>query len=306
MERPTIRQLEYAVAVAEEQHFGRAAQRCNVSQPALSAQVRELERRLGVTLLERGRHGAIVAADAVEVLAAARRVLAETDVLIELSEERHDDLVGTVTLGVIPTMAPYLLPCVVREVRRRYPSSRLILREHRTDDLVAALLRGDLDLGLLATPVEHGGELVVSELAHDEFHLALPEGHPLAGSAELPAGALTSLPMLLLEDGHCLRDQAISACSAIGAGALGEIQGTGLPSLCQMVAAGMGATLIPASAVEVEARPGSGLTVRPLRRPRPRRTVAMAWRARSPRAPLFVPLADALVAPVVEACSTRA
>lgn len=306
LERPTIRQLEYAVAVADAGHFGRAAEQCHVSQPALSAQIRELEQRLGLTLFERGRHGAKVAPDAADAIAAARRVLAEVDELVRVVDDRADDLVGRVALGVIPTMAPYLLPTVVRVTRDRYQNARLALREERTVDLVASLTRGDLDLALLAAPVPDVGRLTVVELAVDPFLVALPVGHPLAGDSPIAERDLSDLPMLLLEDGHCLRDQAISACESIGAGTAGEIQATGLPSLCQMVAAGMGATLLPASAVEVETRPGSGLTVRPLRSPGPSRTVALAWRVHSPRARFYASLADALREPISDACQLSA
>lgn len=304
MARPTLRQLEYAVAVAEEGNFGRAATACSVSQPALSAQIAELETRLGVTLFERGRNGATVTADGAPVIDAARRALNAADDVVEVAGDRRGELVGSVRVGVIPTMAPYLLPALVRELIRRHPRAEPVLREERTGELVAQLRNGDLDLGLLAAPVpELDDRLTVAELARDEFLLALPEGHPYAGDAPLPSSALAGLPLLLLEDGHCLRDQALAACSVIGAGAPGSIQATGLSSLCQMVAAGMGATLLPASAVEVETRPGSGLVVRPLRAPVPFRTVVLAWRPESPWADRFAPLAEALRAPVAEACA---
>ena len=304
MNTPTLRQLEYLVAVADHGTFGSAADACHVSQPAMSAQIAELEQRLGITLFERDRRGARVTPEGEAVVVAARRVIDEAAQLVRIASDRRGDLVGELSLGVIPTMAPYLLPTAVREIRRRYPSAELKLRELRTVELVDALLAGTLDLGLLASPVpelERGVDFV--ELARDPFVLALPEGHPFAGSSRIPQSALSGLPMLLLEDGHCLRVHAENACSQIGAGTLGSIQATGLPSLSQMVAAGMGATLLPACAVEVEARPGSGLTTRRLRRPEPYRTVVLAWRANSPRAERFEAIAEGLAAPVAEACS---
>jgi LysR family hydrogen peroxide-inducible transcriptional activator len=303
MDMPTLRQLEYLVAVAEHGTFGAAAEAVHVSQPAMSAQIAELEQKLGVILFERDRRGARVTPEGEAIVTAARRVLDEAAQLVRLASDRRGDLVGQLALGVIPTMAPYLLPTVVREIRRRYPATELRLRELRTAELVDALLDGTLDLGLLAAPVpelERGVE--VAELARDPFVLALPEGHPFAGRARLPQSALAGLPMLLLEEGHCLRTHAENACSQIGAGTLGSIQATGLPSLSQMVAAGMGATLLPACAVEVETRPGSGLTTRRLRRPEPFRIVVLAWRSSSPRADHFRTLAEALVAPVAKAC----
>lgn len=303
MENPTLRQLEYLVAVADHGTFGAAAEVVHVSQPAMSAQIAELEHKLGVTLFERDRRGARVTPEGEALVAAARRVLDEVAQLVRLASDRRGDVVGQLVLGIIPTMAPYLLPTVVREIRRRYPSTELRLRELRTAELVEALVDGTVDLGLLAAPVPQLDRHVeVVELARDPFVLALPEGHPFAGAARLPQSALAGLPMLLLEEGHCLRTHAESACTQIGASPLGSIQATGLPSLSQMVAAGMGATLLPACAVEVETRPGSGVTVRRLRSPEPFRTVVLAWRVNSPRAGHFRTLADALIEPVSSAC----
>lgn len=304
MEKPTLRQLEYVVAVADHGTFGAAAAAVHVSQPAMSAQIAELEQRLGVVVFERDRRGARVTPEGAEIVVAARRVLDEANELVRLAADRQGDVVGALSLGVIPTMAPYLLPTVVREVRRRYPAADLDLRELRTAELVHAIVDGTLDVGLLAAPVpelEHGVESV--ELARDPFVLALPEGHPVAGSTRLPRAVLATLPMILLEDGHCLRGHVANACAQIGAGTLGSIQATGLTSLSQMVAAGMGATLLPACALDVETRAGAGITTRRLRRPEPYRTVVLAWRANSPRAEHFRSLAAALVEPVATACS---
>lgn len=303
MERPTLRQLEYVVAVADHGTFGAAADAMHVSQPAMSSQIAELEQRLGVTLFERDRRGARVTPEGEPIVLAARRVLDDTNELIEIAAARQGDLVGQVSLGVIPTIAPYLLPVVVGEFRRRYPDGELVLREERTADLVESIRSGELDLGLLAAPVpELDGTLEVVELAHDPFVLALPEDHPFVGRSRLPRSALSGLPMLLLEDGHCLRTHVADACATIGAGTLSSVQGTGLTSLCQMVAAGLGATLLPASAIDVEARNGSGISIRPLRRPEPFRTIVMAWRPRSARAEHFRAFAAALQRTVAEVC----
>ena len=304
MEQPTLRQLEYLVAVADHGTFGAAAEALHVSQPALSTQVAEAEQRLGMSVFERGRHGATATPEGEAVIAAARRVLDEARELMRVAHERSGDLSGPLVLGVIPTIAPYLLPVVVRETLRRFPSVELQLREEKTADLLVALRAGTLDLALLAAPVP--GDLtgvVVAELARDPFVLALPEGHAFAGRERLPQSALASLPMLLLEDGHCLREHATDACNRIGASSLGSVQATGLSSLSQMVAAGMGATLLPVSALPVEARTGSGITTRPLRRPEPFRTIALAWRQRSPRAARYEALADGLRKPVATACA---
>lgn len=304
MEAPTLRQLEYLVAVAEHGTFGAAAASLQISQPALSTQVAEAEQRLGLTVFERGRHGARATPEGEAVLAAARRVIEEVRELVRVAAERSGDLAGPLALGAIPTIAPYLLPAVVRETRRRYPGVELQLREERTATLLASLRAGTIDLALLAAPIPGDASGVeVAELARDPFVLALPEGHPFAGGSRLPQSALAGLPMLLLEEGHCLREHAAMACSIIGASPLGSIQGTSLPSLSQMVAAGMGATLLPASALAVEARAGSGITTRPLRKPEPFRTIALAWRSRSPRAEQYRSLAAGLRAPVAAACT---
>lgn len=304
MDLPTLRQLEYLVAVAEHRTFGAAADALHISQPALSSQVAEAEQRLGMVVFERGRHGATPTPEGEAVLAAARRVLEEAQQMMRIASDRAGDLAGPLAIGVIPTIAPYLLPGVVRETLRRYPDVELQLREEKTADLLVSLRSGSIDLALLAAPVPGDATgIEIAELARDPFVLALPEGHPFAGRERLPQSALAGLPMLLLEEGHCLREHTASACSIIGASSLGSIQATGLPSLSQMVAAGMGATLLPASALAVEARPGSGITTRRLRKPEPYRTIALAWRSRSPRAEQYRSLAGALRAPVTSACS---
>lgn len=291
-------------AVARHGTFGAAAESVHVSQPAMSAQIAELEQRLGVVLFERDRNGARLTSEGAAVLVAARTVLDDVDRLMNVATTRAGDLVGPFHIGIIPTMAPYLLPTVVRETTRRYPDAELHLVEARTRDLVASLESGELDIGVLATPVpEVGPALVVTELAKDPFVLALPDGHPFSGRSRLPQRDLASLPMLLLEEGHCLRSHAQAACSIIGASPLGSIQATSLPAACQMVAAGIGGTLLPASAIEVEARPGSGLTTRRLGRPEPYRQVSLAWRSRAGRREHFERLADALRGPIAEACS---
>ena len=302
VDRPTIRQLEYVVAVADHRSFSRAAQACGVSQPALSSQVKEAEDRLGLALFERGRAGVSVPAHAAPVVELARRAMTAVDDVVEAAFGQQDELVGDVRIGVIPTMAPYLLPVLVEELGRRHPRSTPVLVEERTDQLVERLRRGTLDIGLLASPVP-ADDLRHEHLADDAFQLAMPEDHPLAGSGPLPTGVLSGLPLLLLEDGHCLRDQALDVCAAAGASTSGSIQATSLTTLCQMVAAGVGVTLLPESAVGLEARPGSGLTVRQLRDPSPSREVVLAWRPTDPHAELYERFAAVLAAPMQRRCS---
>jgi LysR family transcriptional regulator, hydrogen peroxide-inducible genes activator len=301
MPRPTVRQLEYVVAVADQLSFSNAADACGVSQPALSSQIREVEQRLGLSLFERGRAGVSVPAHARPVIDAARRAIRSVDDVVDAALDLRGELVGPVRVGVIPTMAPYLLPTLVRELRRRHPRSEPVLTEDRTDDLVRRIALGELDIGLLASPVPGEG-LDVAEVAVDEFHLAMPQDHPLAGEGTLPSGVLAGLPVMLLEDGHCLRDQAIDVCATVGANTEHAIQATSLTTLCQMVSAGSGVTLLPASAREVEARAGSGLVTRPLRDPRPNRVIVLAWRSSSPLGPLYRTFAEAIGPAVQEHC----
>ena len=301
-DRPTVRQLEYVVAVADHRNFSRAAEACGVSQPALSSQVKEVEDRLGLTLFERGRAGVSIPAHAVPVIELARRAITAVDDVMTAALGQQDELVGEVRVGVIPTMAPYLLPVLVEELRRRHPRASPILVEERTEPLVARLRAGTLDVGLLASPVP-ADDLRSQPLAVDAFRLALPADHPLAGTGPLPSGVLSGLPLLLLEDGHCLRDQALDVCAAVGATSSGSIQATSLTTLCQMVAAGVGVTLLPESAVGLEAREGSGLTVRALRDPSPSREVVLAWRPTDPHGELYGRLATALAAPMQARCS---
>ena len=298
-----MRQLEYVVAVADHLSFSAAADVCGVSQPALSTQVREVEQRLGLALFERGRGGVTVPDHARPVIDAARRAIRAVDDVVDAAVDLSGELVGPVRIGVIPTMAPYLLPTLVRELHRRHPRAEPVLTEERTDDLVRRIELGELDLGLLAAPVPSDA-LAATALATDEFHLAMGEDHPYAGEGPLPSGVLAGLPVLLLEDGQCLRDQAMDVCATAGAPTEGAIQGTSLTTLCQMVSAGGGVTLLPASALEVEARPGSGLCTRPIRDPRPSRTVVLAWRDRSPLASLYGAFAAAIAPAVQAACPT--
>jgi LysR family hydrogen peroxide-inducible transcriptional activator len=295
MEQPTIRQLEYLVAVADHRHFGRAAEQCAVSQPALSTQVREAERRLGTTVFERAPSGVLVTPAGEAIVARARIVLRDLAELMEVAT--GDRIRGRIELGVIPTMAPYLLPGILATLRAAWPGVRVALHEEKTVRLVDHLQDGSLDLALLALPVE-ADDLEQRALADEPFLLALPEGHDLAGSGRLPLGVLSGLPLLLLDDGHCLRDQALEACAVAGVAPGSEISSASLPTLSQMVAGGLGVTLLPVSAAAVEARPGSGLTTRPFRDPPPRRTVGLAWRRSSPYVESWHRMAD-LLEPVV-------
>ncbi|HVC71570.1 MAG TPA: LysR substrate-binding domain-containing protein [Acidimicrobiales bacterium] len=292
MDRPTLQQLAYLVALDEHRHFGKAAEASFVSQPALSAQIRELEKRLGSTLFERGNRQVLPTAVGERVIERARGVLRDMDELVDAARTDPDELRGPLALGVIPTMAPYLLPGLLPVLTAAHRGVQLHLHELKTSEILRLLRDGGLDLGLLALPVP-GDDLVGVALAEDPFVLALPEKHPLAGSEPLPVSAITELPVILLEEGHCLRDQALSVCRLVGTHAA-EMQATGMSTLCQMVATGLGVTLLPTSAVALEARPGTGLTTRPFCAPAPSRTIGLLWRRTSPNERLYRAVAGLL------------
>lgn len=263
-----------------------------MSQPALSTQIRELERRLGTTLVERMTTGAQLTPEGQEVVARARRIISDVNDLVMAARFDPDALHGTVHLGVIPTLAPYVLPRVVATLTSRHPGIELHLHELRTDELVQEIADGTVDIGLMALPAPIDG-LVEAPLGDDPFLLALPEGHPLTKvRGPLDDKELRALRILLLEEGHCLRDQAVAACRLAKAEPA-EIQATSLSALVQMVAAGMGVTYLPASAAPVEARPGNGVATKRLRRP-PHRKIGLAWRSTSPRSNHYAELAKLL------------
>jgi LysR family hydrogen peroxide-inducible transcriptional activator len=284
MQRPSIRQLEYAVAVAENLHFGRAARQCAVTQPALSAQIQQLEELLGVTLFERGRRGVLVTPDGARVLEKAREALAVLDDLVGRASDSGRPLVGELRLGVIPTVAPYFLPPLLPLVREAYPELRLLLREEQTDGLVQRLAAGNLDAVLLALPVEQA-RLVEMPLFEEAFFFVAPESHRLSRqrAGRIAESALEGEDVLLLEDGHCLRAQALEVCRRAGARGAGLLQATSLSTLVQMVANGLGVTLLPERALAVELRPDSRLAVKAFEPPAPSRTIGLAWRRGAPR-----------------------
>lgn len=299
MNRPTVRQLEYAVAVADHEHFGRAASAVFVSQPGLSSQIRRLERQLGVKLFERTTRRVKLTAAGAEIIERSRHLLRGIEELVVAASLHSGAVRGRLRVAAIPTMAPYLLPLLTRKVRADWPDADLELRESETKPMVAAIETGDADLGLLAVPFDTG-ILHVERIADEPFHLALPEGHELAGAPSVPLAVLTGLPVLLLPDGHCLRDHALEACEIAGRVDHSEVRAASLATLTQMVVAGVGVTLLPASALGVESRAGTGVVTRPFEPPAPGRGIALAWRSTDPRSGLFTEMAAAL-APSVEA-----
>jgi LysR family transcriptional regulator, hydrogen peroxide-inducible genes activator len=285
----TLRQLQYVVAVADALSFRRAAASCRVAQPSLSAQLAQLEGALGVRIFERDQRRVLVTAAGQEIVARARLLLVAADDLALAGKRASDPLAGTVRTGVIPTISPYLLPAIAPRLRAKFPRLTMAWREDKTAVLVSALERGELDAVLLALEAEVG--TVDREIiARDPFVLAFRSDHPLAGSAAPVAAAdLRGTEVLLLDDGHCFRSQALELCSTVRAREA-EFRATSLSTLVQMVAGGVGVTLLPALSVATEAS-RAGLRVRPLSSPGAHRTIALVWRKQAPLAPTLRQLA---------------
>jgi LysR family transcriptional regulator, hydrogen peroxide-inducible genes activator len=276
----SLRQLQYAVAVAESLSFRKAAERCHVSQPSLSAQVAQVEEVLGVRLFERDRRRVLLTPAGKEIVERARRVLMEADDLVMVARRAADPFAGTLRVGVIPTLSPYLLPAIAPAVRATYPRLSVMWIEDKTEVLVRMLDAGDLDAALLALEAEIGD--VESEVvAIDSFVLATPLGHPM-GAKKSPASPdeLRGAAVLFLDEGHCFREQALSFCTDAKAREV-EFRATSLTTLTQMVAGGAGVTLLPQVAMATEAA-RSEVQIRAFKRPAPHRTVALVWRRRSP------------------------
>ncbi|MEM7305935.1 MAG: LysR substrate-binding domain-containing protein [Planctomycetota bacterium] len=292
-ERPTLRQLEYFLAIRETLNFRAAAEACFVTQPALSTQLQQLERRLGVQLFERDKRSVRPTAAGERLATQAQEILSRVDVFIEEAQTERPPLSGELSLGVIPTVAPYLLPRLLGPLRERHPELRLFLHEAQTQDLVQRALEGELDVLLLALEADLRG-LQTEALFSDPFLVALPPGHPLTGEELVRLGQLDGEPMLLLEEGHCLRDQSLPACEAAGSYELDAYRASSLGTLVQMVAGGLGLTMLPEIAVALESRAGEGVVVRELESDGPSRTIGLAWRSASVRGEEFRALADSL------------
>ncbi|MES2712628.1 MAG: hydrogen peroxide-inducible genes activator [Pseudomonadota bacterium] len=298
---PSPQQLRYLVSLGELGHFGRAAAACAVTQSTLSAGIIALERQLDAALLERnGAKRAIFTPLGLAVLAEARHALAALAAVSEAAAAARDPLSGPLRLGVIPTIGPFLLPRLMPALREGFPRLKLWLREDLTDRLLDSLATGRLDLLLLALPVGAEADIETLAIAQDPFLAALPLGHPLAARAAIPSSALAGEHLLLLEDGHCLRDHALSACGLPGASAGEGFSATSLHTLVQMVAGNLGITLLPQIAVDGGVLRGAAVTLRPVEGDRPSRTIGLAWRARSARASEFRGLAPVIAAALRE------
>ncbi|PKL94779.1 MAG: DNA-binding transcriptional regulator OxyR [Gammaproteobacteria bacterium HGW-Gammaproteobacteria-8] len=272
-----LRAVQYLVTLADVRHFSKAAERCHVSQPTLSTQIRKLEEELEVQLVERSPRQVMLTEVGEEVVERARSLLAEVGAIKAIARRSRDPHSGTLRLGIFPTLAPYYLPHVVPELRRRFPRLTLRLFEEKTEDVIAMLLQGRLDAGLLALPVDVD-HLVTRLLFEEPFVLALSDQHPLAGRDAITMAQLEDQELLLLEDGHCLRDQALEVCQLVGAHEKLDFQATSMETLRQMVAAGTGITLMPVLAIKPPVAHTEGLAIRRFEPPEPTRRIALAWR----------------------------
>jgi LysR family transcriptional regulator, hydrogen peroxide-inducible genes activator len=277
-----LKDLRYLVALADTRHFGQAAERCFVSQPTLSAQLKKLEESLGVQLVERQPRRVALTQAGEAIVSRARRILEASDEMVALARTHRDPLAGTLRVALLPTIGPYLLPQVAARIRKALPRLELLLYEHQTAPMLEKLRAGELDLGILALPVDMEG-LDACDLYDEPFLVALPAAHRLAKKATLRLEDLDDETVLLLEDGHCLRDQALEACSRVGVHEKQDFRATSLETLRQMVATGAGVTLLPELACRGAYGAARGVAVRPLARPAPGRRIGAVWRRTSAR-----------------------
>ncbi|MCL5059665.1 MAG: LysR substrate-binding domain-containing protein [Candidatus Thermoplasmatota archaeon] len=291
----TLQELKYLVALADHGHFGRAAEACFITQSTLSTQIKKLEEFLGVTLFDRSLKRVTPTPIGREILQAARNIVEEAERIRELARHAQDPMARTIHLGVIPTLGPYYLPHALTIVHKKHPGLRLLLREEMTPQILEHLADGKLDAGLLALPVTDDS-LRVEPLFHEPFHAALPAGHALAKRDTLKVSDIVSEKLLLLDEGHCLRDQALDVCGT-GSSGREEVRATSLETLRQMVGMGLGVTLLPALAVDAAPRASKkAVEIRPFRKPAPGRTIGLAWRRRAPFPETFERLAATLKA----------
>ncbi len=279
---PTLRQLQFLTALRSEGSFVGAAERVGVTQPTLSAGIKDLEAALGAILVERGRTGATLTAAGEDAAERAAQALSEVEELVRAVKVAGRPLAGLFKLGAIPTIAPFLLPRALPLLKRKFPNLRLQMREDLTGRLIEALRARALDAALIALPYDAAG-IATATVADDEFLLVLPRGHALAGRNDLSPDQLKSEDVLLLDDGHCLRQHALSVCRLAPGRRSAEVGATSLHTLVQMVAGGMGVTLLPKIAAEAGAAMGAPVVIRPFAEPVIGRAIGVAWREGSQR-----------------------
>jgi len=290
---PTLRQLRYLVAVVDRCHFSRAAEACLVTQSTLSAGIQELEELLGAPLLERSRRSVIPTPLGRQVAERARALLKDAEDLVDIARASEAPMAGPLHLGVIPTIGPFLIPRVMPVLRASFPELKLYLREDQTARLLERLDSGELDAALLALPYPTT-DLETMDIAEDRFSLVCPPGHPLCAAPAVRASDMAMEELLLLEDGHCLREHALAACALEDRRRNPAFQGTSLHTLAQMVANGLGVTLLPQMALDSGILRGLDVAVRPLEGERPYRRIGLVWRRTSGRKETFHRLAETL------------
>jgi LysR family hydrogen peroxide-inducible transcriptional activator len=283
---PTLRQLRHLVALAEHGHFGRAARACHVTQSTLSASIKELEQVLDARLIDRTKRRVVVTPLGRDIVARAQALLREAEDLVEAARVNREPLSGPLRLGVIPTIGPFLLPRALPRLRRRYPRLKLYLTEDLTERLLDQLRAGRLDLAVIALPYD-GADMESAVIGEDPFSIALPENHPLSRLQRIEPDRIEPAELLLLRDGHCLREHALAACRLSGRGQVDAFQATSLYTLVQMVENGLGVTLLPRLALEAGILKGTKVATRPIAGATPARRLALIWRRGSARAPEF-------------------
>jgi LysR family hydrogen peroxide-inducible transcriptional activator len=277
-----LKDLRYLVAVADTRHFGQAAARCFVSQPTLSAQLKKLEAYLGVQLIERQPRKVALTEAGIQVVARARRIIEASEEIVALTQQQKDPLTGRLRIALLPTIGPYLLPLVASRIRKKLPRLDLFLYEYQTGPMLEHLQAGDIDVGILALPVPADG-MQQRELYDEPFVLAAPDQHALSKRQSIKPADLDDQTLLLLEDGHCLRDQALAVCARTSAHERQDFRATSLETLRQMVASGGGITLLPQLASRGAYGSARGVSIVPFARPAPSRHIGALWRRSSAR-----------------------
>jgi LysR family hydrogen peroxide-inducible transcriptional activator len=292
---PTLRQLQYLKLLAEQGSFSRAAEAAHVTQPTLSAGVQQLEKILGAPVVDRARAGVILTPIGQEAVSRASDILARAEDLVQAAKSAGQPLSGRFRLGVIPTIAPFLLPRALPALRTRFPKLKLFLREDQTHRLIAALKAGALDAALIALPYDTQG-LETASVGDDELMAALPANHPLVGSDPIAPECLAGADLILLEDGHCLREHVLANCGIepLKANDEGAFTATSLPTLVQMIGSGLGVSFLPAMAVEAGLAEDAPISIRHVATAHPSRQIVVAWRAGSSRGVEGLLLAETL------------
>ncbi|NVK17345.1 MAG: hydrogen peroxide-inducible genes activator [Methylocystaceae bacterium] len=282
----TLKHLKYFIAVAKHKHFGHAADACFVTQPTLSAAIKEFEEILGLQLLERTKRSVLITPIGQEILERAKDIVLNADSLMEMARTKGSPLSGELRVGVIPTIGPYLLPQVMENIRKTYPDLLLYLKEDQTERLLASLKEGQLDVLILALPYESEA-ISTYTFMQDPFYCALPSTHPLAQKKQIENKEIIKENLLLLEEGHCLRDHAMAACAWVDARNINAFGATSLSTIVQMVANGLGITLLPEMALKSGITRGTDLTCLPLSKSSPPRDIGLVWRKTSGRSEEF-------------------